>query len=62
MARTLEDFLTRRSRCLILDTRKTVAIADNVARVMAKSLGKNKSWVKSQVEEFEKLARDYLPH
>ena len=62
MARTLEDFLTRRSRCLILDTRTTVAIADNVARVMAKSLSKNKGWVKSQVEEFEKLARDYLPH
>ena len=62
MARTLEDFLTRRSRCLILDTRTTVAIADNVARIMAKNLGKNNSWVKSQVEKFKALAEDYLPH
>jgi glycerol-3-phosphate dehydrogenase len=62
MARTLEDFLTRRSRCLILDTRTTVAIAENVARTMAQSLNKGRGWIKTQVKEFKAMAANYLPH
>ncbi len=61
MARTLEDFLARRSRCLILDTRATMTIANRVAEIMAGSLGKNTAWIRSQVAEFTSLAKNYLP-
>ncbi len=61
MARTLEDFLSRRSRCLILDTKATLAIARKVAEEMANCLNRDNSWVESQVSEFTALAKNYLP-
>ncbi len=61
MARTVEDVLARRTRCLLLDARASAAIAPAVATEMAKLLGRDGKWIKEQVAEFEALARRYLP-
>lgn len=61
MARTLEDVLARRTRALILEARDSMAVAPKVASLMAKELGKNRSWKKQQVNAYMDLARRYLP-
>ncbi|MDY0199535.1 MAG: glycerol-3-phosphate dehydrogenase/oxidase [Bacteroidales bacterium] len=60
MARTVEDFLSRRVRCLILDARETLLIAPKVAAIMAKELGKDEQWEKEQVKAFEEIASSYI--
>ena len=60
MARTLEDVLARRLRCLFLDARASLAVAPTVAKLMAKEMGKNKTWEKEQVALFEKVAKTYI--
>ncbi|MCP4756540.1 MAG: FAD-dependent oxidoreductase, partial [Proteobacteria bacterium] len=60
MAVTVEDFLARRTRALLLDAKASMEAAPKVADVMAKQLGKNRSWKKSQVEKYRKLAEKYL--
>ena len=60
MARDLEDVLARRTRSLILDARAALEAAPAVARLMAQELGRDASWVKAQVRQFETLARGYL--
>ncbi|MFQ6609285.1 MAG: glycerol-3-phosphate dehydrogenase/oxidase [Fidelibacterota bacterium] len=60
MARTVEDFLSRRTRLLLLDTRKSVEMATCVAETMAEELGKNIHWIHQQTENFKRLASDYL--
>ncbi len=61
MARTVEDVLSRRTRALLLDAKAAMACAPEVAALMAKELGKDKAWEAAQVEEFEALAKGYLP-
>lgn len=60
MARTLEDVLSRRTRALLLDAKESVRIALPVARIMAGALGKDETWVARQVEEYERLAGQYI--
>jgi glycerol-3-phosphate dehydrogenase len=60
MARTVEDFLSRRTRYLLLDARASVEMAPRVAAVMAKELGRDAGWVASQVSAYTELARGYL--
>ncbi len=60
MAITLEDIIARRLRTLFLDARAAIDIAPEVASIMAKEMGKDKEWETSQVEEFVKLAQNYL--
>ncbi|PKP32164.1 MAG: hypothetical protein CVT99_06760 [Bacteroidetes bacterium HGW-Bacteroidetes-16] len=48
MARTVEDFLSRRTRLLILDARASIEVAPVVAKMMAKELNQNRKWVKVQ--------------
>jgi len=60
MARTVEDVLSRRTRCLLLDSRESVKIAPEVARIMAAELNKDSKWIDNQVESFEKLASNYM--
>ncbi len=62
MARTVEDFLSRRVRCLLLDAREAILIAPKVAALMAKELGKDDEWQKKQVGEFEAIASKYILH
>jgi hypothetical protein len=38
-----------------------MGIAADVARLMARELGREPDWVKQQVADFSRLARGYLP-
>jgi len=59
MARTVEDFLARRIRLLLLDARASKEAAPVVAELMARELGKGKLWVMDQVEKYKRLADNY---
>jgi glycerol-3-phosphate dehydrogenase len=61
MARTVEDVLARRSRLLFLDARAAVTMAPAVAAVLAKELGRDEGWVRTQVRDFEAVADGYTP-
>ncbi|MEZ5346012.1 MAG: glycerol-3-phosphate dehydrogenase/oxidase [Pyrinomonadaceae bacterium] len=60
MAQTVEDVLARRTRILFLDAQVANGIAPVVAKIMAVEMDKDQDWIKRQLEEFEKLARNYL--
>jgi Glycerol-3-phosphate dehydrogenase len=60
MARTVEDVLSRRTRALLLDAAESVAIAPQVAAIMAKELQKDEAWINRQVEEYSQLAKHYM--
>ncbi len=60
MARTVEDFLSRRRRILLLDAKKSKEIAPEVARLMAGELKKDSEWMKQQIEDYNALTRNYL--
>lgn len=61
MARTVEDVLARRLRILFLNAKAAMAIAPDVARLMAGELGFDAAWEQHQVEAFLLLAEQYLP-
>lgn len=60
MARTVEDVLSRRSRCLLLNARASLEAAPKVARLMAEALGRDESWIQNQIETYEQLAKGYV--
>src|SRR5262249_59992774 len=60
MARSLEDVLSRRTRALVLDARAALECAPAVARIIARELGRDETWVAEQVSSFEKRAREGL--
>ncbi|RYD20645.1 MAG: glycerol-3-phosphate dehydrogenase/oxidase [Verrucomicrobiaceae bacterium] len=60
MARTVEDVLSRRSRCLLLNARASIEAAPKVAAIMAEELGRDEAWISSQLAAYEKLARGYV--
>lgn len=60
MARTVEDVLARRTRCLLLDARESIRIAPAVASLLAKELNKDKKWEKEQVEGYTAIAQNYI--
>lgn len=60
MARTVEDFLARRTRALLLNARETRRIAPQVAAIMAKTLKKDKNWEIRQIEDFNRLSDQYI--
>ncbi|MGD9900498.1 MAG: glycerol-3-phosphate dehydrogenase/oxidase [Calditrichaceae bacterium] len=60
MARTVEDVLARRTRALLLNARASMEIAEEVAGIMDDELEKGKKWRKQQVEDFLKLAENYI--
>ena len=59
-ARTVEDVLARRFRCLLLDARQSIEWAPDVARVLATELNRPDGWQDAQVEAYTKLAKQYL--
>ncbi|MBZ0264953.1 glycerol-3-phosphate dehydrogenase/oxidase [bacterium] len=61
MACTVEDVLARRTRCLLLDARLSMEIAEKVAKLLASELGHDKKWIKEQVDQYRELALRYLP-
>jgi glycerol-3-phosphate dehydrogenase len=60
MARTVEDVLSRRTRALLLNARESIRIAPEVANIMSMGLNKDEQWVKQQVEEYTRLANNYI--
>ena len=60
MARTVEDFLARRTRTLFLDVNASIEMAPKVATLMAKELNRNDKWIKEQTASFCKIAKKYL--
>jgi len=60
MARTVEDFLSRRTRALLLDARESSRMAPEVAKLLAKELGHDSKWEADQVEKYQALALRYL--
>lgn len=61
LARTVEDVLARRTRALFLDARAAMAMAPQVAQLLAKELRRDGAWRDAQIAEFRSLARQYLP-
>jgi len=61
MARTIDDVLSRRTRSLFVNARAAMKIAPEVAREMAKEMKLDHTWVAEQVEQFESIAKHYLP-
>jgi glycerol-3-phosphate dehydrogenase len=51
-AETLDDVLSRRTRCRILDESASMRCAPKVTRFMAKEKGKDQNWIESQLIDF----------
>jgi glycerol-3-phosphate dehydrogenase len=60
MARTVEDVLARRTRALFLDARESIRIAPEAARLMARELHRDENWKTQQIQDFEKVAKNYF--
>ncbi len=58
---TVEDFLSRRSRQLLLDARAAQQMAQQVATLMAVNLQKDEHWINEQINIFKTVSQNYLP-
>ena len=61
MCMTAEDYLSRRTRHLLLDAKSAIAAAPQVVKIMANKMEKDENWIREQVNEFTLLAQQYLP-
>ena len=59
-AKTIEDFLARRSRLLFLDAKASIQCATAVAEIFKQELNHTKEWKQQQIVAFTKLANQYL--
>lgn len=60
MARTVEDVLSRRTRCLLLNAQASIDVAPKVAAIMAEEKGYDADWETTQVKRFTEVAKGYL--
>lgn len=60
MAMTVEDVLSRRTRALLLDAKASVEMAPEVARIMAKEMGKDENWKQQQISDYENISGSYI--
>ena len=60
MARTVDDVLARRVRMLYIDSKEAVNVAPKVAAIIAKELGYDKTWEEQQINDFSKIASNYI--
>lgn len=60
MARTVEDFLARRTRCQLLDAKESIKMAPRVAEIMSNELGKDEEWRESQVKSYIDVTMNYI--
>jgi glycerol-3-phosphate dehydrogenase len=61
MARTVDDYLSRRSRSTFLNARAAMEMAPAVAQLLADEQGRGAAWVEGQLKEYNEIARGYLP-
>ncbi len=59
-AKTIEDFLARRTRLLFLDAKAAIKAAPIVAQIFKTELNLSDEWEINQLEEFTKHAKQYL--
>ncbi len=62
MCMTVEDFLSRRTRQLLLDARVAIEKSPLVAAALADVLNKDPIWIQTQINNFKNIATHYLPH
>jgi glycerol-3-phosphate dehydrogenase len=60
MARTVDDVLARRVRALFLDASAAVAMAPEVAAILAAELGRDAAWQHDQVIQFNAIAQGFM--
>lgn len=60
LAVTIEDFLSRRTRALLLDAKASLEMAPEVGRLLAEEFGEDQAWIDQEVKEYEALARNYI--
>jgi len=60
MARTVEDFLARRCRWLLLDARSSIEAAPVVAKLMGEELNYRRRWQREQIQDYTELAKGYI--
>lgn len=60
MARTVEDFLSRRTRILLMNAQASIDIAPTVAKLMAIELNKDKVWIERQLQQYKNIAEKYV--
>jgi glycerol-3-phosphate dehydrogenase len=60
MARTVEDVLARRCRALFLNAAAAIEMAPETAALLARELGRDDAWQRSQVESFRDVAKGYM--
>ena len=61
MCLTVEDALARRTRALLLDAKAAIECGPLVAQIMAKEIGKDEKWITQQINNFNSVAKNYLP-
>ena len=61
MCMTVEDFLSRRTRQLLLDAKSAIYIAPQIAKLMAEEMKKDEDWVIEQINTFNEVAKNYIP-
>jgi glycerol-3-phosphate dehydrogenase len=59
MARTVEDVLGRRTRCLFLNTKVALEAAPKVASLMARELEYDSNWESKQLVDFQRAAMHF---
>ena len=59
MARTVEDVLARHTRALFLNAHAAMQMAEPVAQLLARELGRDAAWIANQLQEFSALAKQY---
>lgn len=57
MARTVDDVLARRTRALYLNVKAARAMAPTAAQILARELGRDETWQKQQIDDFDRIAR-----
>jgi glycerol-3-phosphate dehydrogenase len=60
MARTVDDVISRRTRALFLNARAAQRMIEPVAKLLARELGRDDAWVRTQIESASALAAKYI--
>lgn len=60
MCRNVEDFLARRTRCLLLDAKNSIKASRTVATIIAKELNYNQQWIENQIIEYTNLTEKFI--
>lgn len=60
MAETVEDILARRIRLLFIDAKAAIETAPVVAQLLKTEKNRTQEWEEQQIEQFNKLAHQYL--